>query len=89
VDEQGLQTSALARGGTMHVVTLDDVTICSPFPPHLSGPGRCGVHFVGLNARRLPWSYEGRPATDHLREHWRRLRGLVYQRVGLSLTEAA
>lgn len=89
VDEQGLQAAALARGAAMHVVSLDDVSICSPFPPHLPAPGRCGVHFVGLNARRLPWSYEGRPATHHLLEHWRRLRGFVYARVGIPPAEAA
>jgi hypothetical protein len=89
LDEQGLQTAALARAGTMHVVTLDDVSICSPFPPHLPLPGRCGAHFVGLNARRLPWSHEGLPATHHIRAHWLRLRGLVYERVGIRRAEAA
>lgn len=83
LDEQGLQVAALRRFGRVGVVTLEEVTICSPFPPHLPGLGRCGAHFVGLNARAIPWSYEGRPALEVRREHWLRLRGEVGRRVGL------
>src|SRR5262249_7912561 len=48
LDEQGLQVAALV-GEDAAVVGLDDVTICSPFPPHLPDLGRAGAHFVGLN----------------------------------------
>jgi hypothetical protein len=51
LDEQGLQVAALSRG-PLHVVSLADVAICSPFPPHAADPGRCGAHFVGLNVHR-------------------------------------
>jgi hypothetical protein len=83
LDEQGLQVAVVSRPGPPLVVTVDEVTICSPFPPHQPYLGRCGGHFVGLNARRLPWALEGRPAVDHLREHWLRLRPVVYERVGI------
>jgi hypothetical protein len=52
------------------VVTLDEVTICSPFHPHLPHLGRCGAHFVGINVRRIPWSYYGPPATEVRLKHW-------------------
>ena len=51
VDEQGLQVAALSRVGPPLVVTTDEVTICSPFPPHARHLGSCGAHFVGLNMR--------------------------------------
>lgn len=83
LDEQGLQVAALRRFGNVGVITLEEITICSPFPPHLPGLGRCGAHFVGLNARAIPWSFEGRPALEVRREHWLRWRGEVYRRVGV------
>jgi hypothetical protein len=83
LDEQGLQLAALSRLGRLYVVGVSEVTICSPFPPHLPYLGRAGAHFVGLNARRLGWSLEGRPAEEHTLESWLRLRGEVYARVGL------
>jgi hypothetical protein len=85
LDEQGLQTAALSRFGTPLVVTIDEVTICSPFPPHLPYLGRCGAHFCSLNAKHLPWSLEGRPAVDYIKDHWLRLRDAVYERVSLPL----
>lgn len=81
LDEQGLQAAALASNGPPLVVTVDEVTICSPFPPHLSHLGRCGAHFCGLNARQLPWSLEGRPASEYVREHWQRHRPALYDRI--------
>lgn len=83
LDEQGLQVAALRRFGTIDVVKIDEVTICSPFPPHLPGLGRCGAHVVGLNARAIPWSYEGRPALEVRREHWYHHREEIYRRVGV------
>jgi hypothetical protein len=72
LDEQGLQTAALSRTKPPLLVSLDDVTICSPFWPHTPRLGACGAHFVGLNARELPWHYYDRPATQWVEENWRR-----------------
>jgi hypothetical protein len=83
LDEQGLQTAALSRNGALRVVTLDEVTICSPFYPHLPHLGRCGAHFVGLNARHIPWDYYDRPADDCMTDHWEGHRAALYERVGL------
>lgn len=69
LDEQGLQTAVLQRHNPF-VVSTQEVSICSPFPPHMRDLGRCGAHFVGLNAKSLPWEYEGRPGVDYIREHW-------------------
>jgi hypothetical protein len=54
------------------------VTICGPFPPHVQRLGRCGAHFVGLNAKRLTWSYQGRPGDAYVRENWQRMRPQLY-----------
>lgn len=84
VDEQGLQVAALQRAARTLVVTLDDVTICSPTPPHVRTLGRCGAHFVGLNARALPWTCDGRPASDVVRENFRQHEATLRTRVGLT-----
>jgi hypothetical protein len=81
LDEQGLQVAVLSRSGRVRTVRVDEVTICSPFPPHLPHLGRCGAHFVGLNARRLPWSYLGRPASELVVEGWERLQPQLLARV--------
>jgi hypothetical protein len=83
-DEQGFQTAVVSRAGPPLIVTVDEVTICSPFPPHLPHLGTCGAHFVGLNARQLPWEYEGCPAVELLREHWQRHRRALYERVAIA-----
>jgi hypothetical protein len=82
LDEQGLQVAAVSRGNAPLVVRVDEVSICSPFPPHCPDLGACGAHFVGLNAHELPWKYYDRPATQCVREHWLRLRDDVADRVG-------
>jgi hypothetical protein len=64
LDEQGLQVAAISRPRPPLVVRVDEVTVCSPFHPHVSELGRCGAHFVGLNLRHIPWGYYGRPADD-------------------------
>jgi hypothetical protein len=69
LDEQGLQTAVL-QGHDPFIVSAEEVTICSPFPPHAPHVGTCGVHFVGLNAKSLPWEYNGRPGVEYIREHW-------------------
>lgn len=86
LDEQGLQVAAMSRHAPPHVVTTTDVSICSPFPPHLPELGTCGAHFVGLNARSAPWELDGRPAVEHIRDHWKRHRDVLYERVGLPMT---
>jgi len=63
-DEQGLQIAALSRDAEPLVVSVDQVAICSPFPPHGAEMGSCGAHFVGLNARRFHWDFFGRPAHE-------------------------
>lgn len=83
LDEQGLQVAALSRRSAPHVVCVDEVTICSPFPPHRPDLGTCGAHFVGLNARSIPWKLHGRPAIEYVQAHWRRHRPELYRRVGL------
>jgi hypothetical protein len=83
LDEQGLQVAALSRDSGPAVVTLGEVTICSPFHPHLPYPGRCGAHFVGINARHFPWNYYDRPADEWSHEFWNRCRPELYRNVGL------
>jgi hypothetical protein len=81
LDEQGLQLAALSLGANPLAVSLDDVAVCSPFPPHLPHLGRCGAHFVGLNSRRLPWTLGGREASDITRDNWFRLKSAVARNV--------
>ncbi len=82
LDEQGLQAAALSRKNELLAVPVHDVTVCSPFPPHLPFVGSCGAHFVGLNARDLGWSIDGIAASQLTRELWKRLRPEICRRVG-------
>jgi hypothetical protein len=70
VDEQGLQVAALVQTGPVAFVPTADVTICSPFPPHVPHLGRAGAHFVGLNTRCLGFQFDGRPAEEVRAAHW-------------------
>ena len=81
LDEQGLQVAALERAGPVAVVGIDDVSICSPFPPHVARLGRCGAHFVGLNAKRFAWTYAGRPAEELVSENFLRNAREIARRV--------
>ena len=83
LDEQGLQAAALDLDRPAHIVTTQEVSICSPFWPHQPDLGEAGAHFVGLNARRLPWSYYGRPASECVAEHWRKHFPELSRKVGL------
>lgn len=83
LDEQGLQIAALSLDGPPLVVRTEEVTICSPFWPHQPHLGSCGAHFVGLNARHIPWHYYDRPASEVRIEHWEQRRPELYARVGL------
>lgn len=87
LDEQGLQIAAVSNGASPYVVPVADVSICSPFPPHMPEPGRCGAHFVGLNTRNLPFEFYGRPAREVRLDHWRRHRADLCRRVGLQWLE--
>lgn len=84
-DEQGLQAAMVERFGNPRIVQVAEVSICSPFPPHLPTLGGCGAHFVGTNARRLSWDYEGRNGIEYVHDHWLRHRDTLYERVGLCL----
>lgn len=80
LDEQGLQAAALCSSAPLHTVTLQEVSVCSPFHPHLPDLGQCGAHFVGLNTRHIAWDYYGRPADDWMAEHWARHAPVLYAR---------
>jgi hypothetical protein len=86
LDEQGLQLSALSWRAEPLVVSVEDVSICSPFPPHVRRLGLCGAHFCGLNAKRLPWEFEGRPAVEIIREHWQQHRARLHHYLALPVT---
>ncbi len=81
LDEQGLQIAALSLDRPPHVVSVDEVAICSPTPPHRRGLGEAGVHFVGVNAKK-PWcEVDGRPITELVQAHFRALLPEVAARV--------
>lgn len=80
-DEQGLQTAALYRNNKPRVVRVEEVTICSPFPPHHTELGRCGAHFAGLNAKLSPWRNQGRPASEFVHEHFVSLTDEINRRI--------
>jgi len=81
IDEQGLQAAAMMLPGVPDFVTLQDVTICSPWPPHLPYLGRCGAHFVGLNGSALSWEEDGRNAIEQTREKWRTMRAQIEAKI--------
>ena len=83
LDEQGLQVAAVSMLTSPEVVSIDDVSICSPFPPHRVDLGRCGAHFCGLNARHFAWQLEGRYAEEWIEDHWQRHLPMLRQRVGI------
>jgi hypothetical protein len=81
LDEQGLQVAAVSTFCEPAVVSIEDVTICSPFPPHLRELGRCGAHFCGLNTRHYAWQLEGRYAEEWIEDQWRQHLPTVRERV--------
>jgi len=83
LDEQGLQVAAVERFGPPLIVRVEEVTICSPFPPHLPHLGTCGAHFCGTNAKRFPWEWNGRNGIEYTHEHWLRHRDTLYQKIGI------
>lgn len=94
IEEQGLQAAAIAclpglHGGTLHLVRLAEVNLCSPFWPKTPNFGSCGAHFIGMNARHIPWNYYDRPADNWLADHWAASRPELYDRAGLRLESAS
>lgn len=87
LDEQGLQAAALDLGRPAHIVSTGEVTICSPFWPQQPDLGSAGAHFVGLNARSLPWSYYDRPASECVRENWLAHLPELRRRTGIDIGE--
>lgn len=81
-DEQGLQVAVLSER-PLHVVRIADVSICSPWPVHQDSLGRCGAHFVGLNAHAFPEEWGGRRAREEHEAHWRARRSELYRRLDL------
>jgi hypothetical protein len=79
LDEQGLQVLTLNRFTKPRIVSVDEVTICSPFWPHRNYLGTHGAHFVGLNSSHLPWNYYDRPADEWKKEHWARFKPVLEQ----------
>jgi hypothetical protein len=67
------------------VVSINDVSICSPFPPHRRDLGRCGAHFCGLNTRHYPWQLEGRYAEEWIEDQWRQHLPTVRARLGVDV----
>jgi hypothetical protein len=78
IEEQGLQAAAICRMSPLFFVRTNEVSLCSPFWPRMPNFGSCGAHFVGMNARHIPWNYYDRPADVWLDEHWRRMRPMLY-----------
>lgn len=85
IEEQGLQAAAIARMQPLHLVRLAEVNLSSPFWPKTPGFGSCGAHFVGMNARHIPWNYYDRPADEWLAEHWERSRLALYKQANVLL----
>ena len=85
IEEQGLQSAAICRLHPLFLVKTSEVSICSPFWPRSPELGTCGAHFVGMNARHIPWNYYDRPADIWLEEHWQRHRPTLYEKAGLPL----
>jgi hypothetical protein len=81
LDEQGFQYAAVSAEKEPYIVSVDDVSVCSPFPPHLPSPGRYGVHCVGLNAKLLPWEFNGKRGDYYVREKWRKMKKEIAGRI--------
>jgi len=52
------------------VVTLQEVSVSGYFRPHMLELGACGAHFVGVNAKHLPWTWNGRSGEEYIHEYW-------------------
>lgn len=88
LDEQGLQSAVLSESRLL-VIPTEDVSICSPFANHQKHLGRCGVHFVGLNPKWMPWTLDGRGAHEVVRENWARFAGELARFVPMRSAETS
>jgi hypothetical protein len=70
LEVNGLQVAAVTDSGQAHVVSSEDVSICSPFSPDWPHLGRFGAQFMRLEPRRVDFHHEGRPAIDVAAEHF-------------------
>jgi hypothetical protein len=82
LDEQGLQVVAFDLDAPALVVPTSEVGLCSPFWPHRPRLGSAGAHFIGLNARCLPFDYYGRPASEWVEENFDKHRRTLARLVG-------
>jgi hypothetical protein len=55
-DEQGLQV-AVVTSERHRVVSVQEVSICGYFRPHMLELGLCGAHFVGINGKNLEFAH--------------------------------
>ena len=78
VNKQGMQVAALSQHAEPLLVSTREVTICSPFFPHVRHLGTCGAHFVGLNMRH-PRPEHGcdQAMLDRIAAHWDALRPAI------------
>jgi len=79
-DEQGLQTAMISRE-KHRVVTLEEVSICGYFRPHQLDLGSCGAHFVGVNIRKAPFEWNGRPGEEYVQGFWDSMKLDVISRI--------
>lgn len=86
LDEQGLQVAALSKPAPPLVVSIEEVAICSPFPPHGQRLGTCGAHFVGLNMKHERPSCD-RSALDRIAGNWDEIKAEIGEAVGMACVE--
>jgi hypothetical protein len=79
-DEQGLQV-ALVTSEEHRVVELEEVSICGYFRPHQLQFGSCGAHFVGVNAKKLPYRWKGRSGEHYVHEFWDAMKPQLLSRI--------
>jgi hypothetical protein len=79
-DEQGLQVALVSRE-RHEVVTMQEVPVCGYFRPHKLELGSCGGHFVGVNAKRLPWTWNARSGEHYVAEYWDWIKLELYQKL--------
>jgi hypothetical protein len=82
LDEQGLQV-ALAVSEQHRAVTLDEVSICGYFRPHQLQLGSSGAHFVGVNAKKLAYEWNGRSGEQYAHSFWDWTKPAVVEKLGI------
>jgi hypothetical protein len=79
-DEQGLQVAVICAE-KHRVIPLQDVSISGYFRPHLLELGSCGAHFVGVNVKRVGWTWKGRPGEQYLHAYWDSRKPALHERL--------